>query len=84
MFVIKTFYSSVVPLSLWRDNIFESFLSVLHHPDTLSTGLLNSLKKPEMWVIKVAHMFARKEITRNPRKSMRRLAQQIEVSPSTA
>lgn len=33
---------------LWTENIIESFLFMLHHPGTLSAGLLNSLKEHEV------------------------------------
>jgi hypothetical protein len=35
---------------LWRDNIFESFLFVFHHPEILFAELLNTLKEHEMSV----------------------------------
>jgi hypothetical protein len=53
VFVIKTFHSLVVLGLLWRDNIIESFLYMLHHQQTLSTRLLSSVKKQDMCVINV-------------------------------
>jgi hypothetical protein len=46
----KPFTLLVVLALLWRDNIVESFLLVLHHQETLSIGLLNSLNKQELCV----------------------------------
>jgi hypothetical protein len=41
----KLFTLLVVLMLLWADNTVESFLFVLHQRESLSTGLLNSLKK---------------------------------------
>jgi hypothetical protein len=41
----------VILVLLWRDNIIESWPFLLHHRQTLSTGLLNSLKKQEVCLI---------------------------------
>jgi hypothetical protein len=98
VFVINTFYiSGGSCVLLWGDNIVESFLFVLHHRQTLSVGLLNSLKKQEVREINVRNdekqlifrteqgvCAAREAITWCPIKSERRLAQQIGVSTSTA
>lgn len=43
----------MILLLLWRENMVDSFLFVLHHRQILSTGLLNSLKKLEVCLINV-------------------------------
>jgi hypothetical protein len=43
----------LVLVLLWRENIDDSFLFLLHHQETQSTALLNSLKKQEVCVINV-------------------------------
>jgi hypothetical protein len=89
----KHFILLVVLVLLWRDNTVQSFLFVLHHPETLSTRLLNSLKKQEVCVINVLRGInpasilteeavdaARVAIRRSPWKSVQQSAKQTEVS----
>jgi hypothetical protein len=35
---------------LWKENIVENFLFVLHHRQAVTTGLLNSFKKQKVCV----------------------------------
>lgn len=51
VFFIKTSYCSGGSRIAVDDNIVETFLFLLYHQQTLSTGLLNSLKKQEVRVI---------------------------------
>jgi hypothetical protein len=47
----KPFTLLVVLVLLWRESAVESFQFMLHHQETVSTGLLNSLKREEVCVI---------------------------------
>lgn len=59
---------------LWGDGIVESFLFVLHYRVTLSTGLLNSLKKQEEFAMnvrrdtKVGHFYVQKKLSARHRR----------------
>jgi hypothetical protein len=63
VFVSKPLTLLVVLVLLWRDNI-KSFLFMLHHHETLSTGLSNNLQILEVCLINVyrdvnvMHLFA--------------------------
>lgn len=52
--VTKIFYSSRGSRAAMETQYPRDFLFVLHHPETLSTGLLNGMKTQEVRVIKRA------------------------------
>lgn len=75
VFVVIPFSSSGSPYIVWRDNSSESFLFVLQHRETLSSGLLNNLKKLEACVISMRKrinvlMFVEKNLFGAARKAV--------------
>jgi hypothetical protein len=67
----------VVHVSLWRESTAESSCFTIYRAVKQEVWAINVRKG-----INVAHLFARKVVTGNPRRSVRRLAQQIRSQPA--